>query len=180
MNDLDVMILDRTKAGKALLSKNSKITHAVSIFDASTFAGYRPNAKPAAGFYWFKGKKLACQFDDVTREDTGYVACTDEHVQALIDFGNVLRKDLEKQACNLLVHCHAGISRSTASAFTILCIVYGAGREEEAIKKVFDVRPIAYPNERLVAIADRLLGRNGVMVATVQPYLNRIKDTYQW
>jgi predicted protein tyrosine phosphatase len=68
----------------------------------------------------------------------------------------------------MVVHCYAGISRSTAGAFIAACALNPA-REERAIAR--DLRrasPTATPNIRLVMLADRLLGRNGRMVSAIE------------
>lgn len=65
---------------------------------------------------------------------------------------------------NVYVHCAAGVSRSTASAFTLWCIHLGKGKEREALRRVVEDRTIAYPNSRIVRFADELLGRDGRMI----------------
>jgi predicted protein tyrosine phosphatase len=67
-----------------------------------------------------------------------------------------------------VVHCYAGISRSTAGAFITACAL-NPHRDEAGIAwSMRRASPIAMPNRRLVALADRLLGRNGRMVAAVE------------
>jgi predicted protein tyrosine phosphatase len=68
----------------------------------------------------------------------------------------------------LLIHCWAGISRSMASAFTILCDRLGPGREWEIAQAMRLRAPHAYPNRLLVRHADDALGRGGMMVAAVE------------
>ena len=64
----------------------------------------------------------------------------------------------------LLIHCWAGISRSMASAFTILCDRLGPGREIEIARAMRERAPHAQPNRLLVRHADDALGRGGRMV----------------
>jgi predicted protein tyrosine phosphatase len=64
----------------------------------------------------------------------------------------------------LLIHCWAGISRSMASAFTILCDRLGPGREIEIARAMRQRAPHAQPNRLLVSHADEALGRGGRMV----------------
>jgi predicted protein tyrosine phosphatase len=64
-----------------------------------------------------------------------------------------------------LIHCAAGISRSTAAGLILLALRTGPGREEQAYEHLFRVRPRAVPNRRMVWMADHLLGRNGALVS---------------
>ncbi len=63
----------------------------------------------------------------------------------------------------MLIHCWAGISRSTASAFITACVHNPKADEEEISWAIRDASPTASPNVRLVDHADALLGRGGRM-----------------
>ncbi len=64
----------------------------------------------------------------------------------------------------LVVHCYAGISRSTASAFATVCAL-NPHRDEMAIARLIrDASPIAAPNRLIVSLADKALGREGRML----------------
>lgn len=67
------------------------------------------------------------------------------------------------RAAPLLIHCWAGISRSTASAFITACLHNPQTDEHEIAAAIRAASPTASPNRRLVAHADALLGRNGRM-----------------
>lgn len=67
----------------------------------------------------------------------------------------------------LLIHCWAGISRSMASAFTILCDRLGPDREIEIARAMRQRAPHAQPNRLLVSHADDALGRKGKMIAAL-------------
>jgi predicted protein tyrosine phosphatase len=67
----------------------------------------------------------------------------------------------------LLIHCWAGISRSMASAFTILCDRLGPDREIEIARAIRQRAPHAQPNRLLVSHADDALGRGGRMLAAL-------------
>ena len=68
----------------------------------------------------------------------------------------------------LLIHCWAGISRSTASAFITACVHNPKADEEEIALAIRNASITASPNRRLVAHADALLGRNGRMNRAVE------------
>jgi predicted protein tyrosine phosphatase len=106
---------------------------------------------------------LVLRMDDISLPAEGYTAPDDEHVSALITFVRAWDRRTP-----MVVHCYAGISRSTAGAFVSVCAL-NPGRDEELLAR--DLRrlsPTATPNLRIVRIADRLLGRNGRMVAAVE------------
>ncbi len=64
----------------------------------------------------------------------------------------------------MVIHCWAGISRSMASAFTILCDRLGPNREIQIARAMRQRAPHAQPNRLLVQHADDVLGRGGRMV----------------
>ena len=63
----------------------------------------------------------------------------------------------------MVVHCYAGISRSTAAAYIGLCALRPDLDEFLLAERLRRAAPSATPNARLVAAADRLLGRRGRM-----------------
>jgi len=68
----------------------------------------------------------------------------------------------------MLVHCWAGVSRSTAAAFVIACERSAPGKESEIARVMREAAPHATPNRRIVALADGMLGRQGRMVQAVE------------
>jgi predicted protein tyrosine phosphatase len=68
----------------------------------------------------------------------------------------------------MVIHCYAGISRSTASAYAAACAL-SPGRDEMAIaQEMRRASRTAMPNSLIVSLADRLLGRQGRMIAGIQ------------
>jgi predicted protein tyrosine phosphatase len=105
---------------------------------------------------------LVLGVDDISVPMDGYVIPCDEHVRRLIDFARGWDR---RQP--MVVHCYAGISRSTAGAYVAACAL-NPRREEWAIAHALRrASPTATPNTRIVALADRLLGRDGRMVAAI-------------
>jgi predicted protein tyrosine phosphatase len=68
----------------------------------------------------------------------------------------------------MVVHCYAGISRSTASAYAGVCALNPRRSEESIALALRRASPTATPNIRIVSLADRLLGRDGRMVAAIE------------
>ncbi|MGH7246599.1 MAG: tyrosine phosphatase family protein, partial [Pseudomonadota bacterium] len=65
-------------------------------------------------------------------------------------------------------HCYMGISRSTASAFVSVCALNPQRDEQNIARALRHASPTATPNIRIVALADRLLGRQGRMIAAIE------------
>ena len=108
------------------------------------------------------------RFDDVVAEFPGFVACSEADVRRILALGERMRA-AGARARHLLVHCHAGISRSTAAA-AVLMAQFNAGRETEAFLRILDLRPHAWPNTRIVEFADRLLERDGALLDGLVAY----------
>jgi predicted protein tyrosine phosphatase len=106
---------------------------------------------------------LILTMDDISVPMDGYTIPCDEHVTALVTF--VRGWDRAKP---LVLHCYAGISRSTAGAYIAACAL-SPRRDEWAIaRELRRVSATATPNTRLVLLADRVLGREGRMVAAIE------------
>jgi predicted protein tyrosine phosphatase len=67
----------------------------------------------------------------------------------------------------MVVHCYAGISRSTAGAYVAACALNPSRNELTIAQELRRLSATASPNLRIVAIADRMLGRSGRMVAAI-------------
>jgi predicted protein tyrosine phosphatase len=68
----------------------------------------------------------------------------------------------------MVVHCWAGISRSTAAAFVSVCALKPERDEREIAWAIRHASPTATPNMRIVTFADAMLGRGGRMVAAIE------------
>ncbi|MGH6683631.1 MAG: tyrosine phosphatase family protein [Pseudolabrys sp.] len=106
---------------------------------------------------------LVLAVDDITAPAEGYTAPGQEHVKRLIDF--VGKWD---RAAPMVVHCYAGISRSTAAAYTAACAINPQRDEQQIAWDIRRASRTAYPNQRIVSIADRLLKRDGRMIRAIE------------
>jgi predicted protein tyrosine phosphatase len=102
---------------------------------------------------------LKVSMDDITEELEGFTAPSEGHIEQVLNF--VRNWD---RSAPLVVHCYAGISRSTASAFAAACALNPHRDETEIARKIRAASPIAAPNRRIVGLADRALGREGRML----------------
>jgi predicted protein tyrosine phosphatase len=102
---------------------------------------------------------LKVSMDDITQEMDGFLAPSQEHIERVLNF--VRNWD---RSAPLVVHCYAGISRSTASAFAAACMLNPHRNEIEIAKQIRARSPIASPNRLIVTLADKALGRDGRML----------------
>jgi predicted protein tyrosine phosphatase len=108
-------------------------------------------------------RHLFIGMSDITTPMQGHVAPDAAHVDTLLSFVRAWDRKAP-----MLIHCWAGVSRSTAAAFVSACALR-PDRDEAAIAhEIRLVSPTATPNERLVAMADDHLGRGGRMVDAVR------------
>ncbi len=146
----------------------SGISDVLSILDPAqpeppAFAGYAPH------------RRTTLRFDDVVLPAEGYTLPGAGDVRGILDFGD--RLAARDDAGHLLVHCYAGVSRSTAAA-AILMAQRNPGREEQAFMALLEIRPRAWPNSRMVVLADAMLGRRGAMRAGLDAYYRAALKRY--
>src|SRR5262245_38286920 len=108
-------------------------------------------------------RHLVLGMDDICEPLDGYVCPAEEHVTDLLDFVHGWNR-----GARLVMDCYAGISRSTAGAFITACALNPQRDEGTIAWSMRRASRIAMPNRRLVALADRMLARNGRMVAAVE------------
>jgi predicted protein tyrosine phosphatase len=102
---------------------------------------------------------LMISMDDISEPADGLVTPSGEHIDRVLAFV----RDWDRQA-PLVVHCYAGISRSTASAFAAACALNPHRDEMMIARQMRRASPTAFPNRLIVSLADRALGRNGRML----------------
>lgn len=100
---------------------------------------------------------------DIAEAQEGMVLPGEVHVRKLLDFARSW--DLAKP---MVIHCYAGISRSTASAYIVAAALSPARDEFELAATLRRLSPTASPNPLLIALADGILGRQGRMVEAVR------------
>lgn len=115
--------------------------------------------------------------NDIVTPMDGYVAPGDVHVVQLLGFVDGWWR-AHGQATPIVMHCWAGISRSTAAAFIAACAVNPGDDETAIAAELRRLSPAATPNLRLVAIADRMLRRDGRMVAAIEA-IGRGRDAFE-
>lgn len=136
------------------IARENKPSHVVSLLDPGT-------PFPALGYDC--DRHLCLEIHDIEAEMDGLDACCGGRMRRILDFVGAWDRDLP-----ILIHCYAGISRSTATAFITAC-AHNPGQDEEEIALALRAAsPTASPNRRFIALADATLGRNGRMTRAIE------------
>lgn len=141
------------------------VSHVLSILDPGW------PVPPAFGTFG-EHERLELRFHDVILETPDRIAPEPGHVAELLRFGRDLRAEPPASA-HLLVHCHAGISRSTAAMTLILAQALPHVPAAEIVAEVLRIRGKAWPNIRMIGFGDAMLGRGGELLAAVP-------ELYRW
>ena len=131
------------------------VSHLVTLINGETPVPTPPSIDP--------DRHLRLAMNDICEPAAGLVLPCKEHVADLVKFA----LDWDRKA-PLLIHCWAGISRSTAAAFISLCALNPEADECDLARALRLASPTAYPNRQLVALGDEALARTGRMVAAVE------------
>jgi predicted protein tyrosine phosphatase len=110
---------------------------------------------------------------DIVDPMDGHILPAATHVERLLAFV----RDWDRST-PLVIHCWAGISRSTAAAYISLCALLPETDEVELARRLRTAAPSATPNARLVSLADDHLDRNGRMVSAIAG-IGRGVDAYE-
>jgi predicted protein tyrosine phosphatase len=109
-------------------------------------------------------RHLFLGMSDIVAPLEGHILPEAHHIEKLLAFFDDWGRE---RAQPLVVHCWAGISRSTAAAFIAACMLEPQTPEEAWARQIRERSPTATPNARLVALADQVLGRRGRMVEAI-------------
>ena len=145
--------------------QDAAVTHVLSILDPGypdpvDFSVYPPH------------QRLTLRFDDILDPQPGMALPQHEHIEQLLDFGRGLTLDGDPLR-HLLIHCHAGVSRSTASMVTLLAEARPDADEDSLFAEIRAIRPQAWPNSLMVGMADEILGRGGRLSAALRRHYGK-------
>src|SRR5215469_10437901 len=121
-----------------------QVSHVLSILDPE-------QPEPEAFGAYGEHARLVLKFYDVIEEKPGGQAPQPEHVAQILEFGRDILHDPESPR-HLLVHCHAGISRSSASMTLLLAQAQPLLSAPEVLEQVLHIRPKAWPNLRILEL----------------------------
>ncbi|NIX76990.1 tyrosine phosphatase family protein [Microvirga terricola] len=143
------------------------VTHVLSILDPEhpdpdAFQAYDPH------------HRTILRFNDIIDPRPGMLMPEPEHVQAVLQFGEAMaQRGGERVDGHLLVHCHMGISRSTAAMVTLMAQANPGESEDRLLERLAEIRPQAWPNSVMIQFADDLLSRGGRLSAALRRHYGR-------
>jgi predicted protein tyrosine phosphatase len=136
-----------------------QVSHVLSILDPE-------QPEPEAFGAYGEHARLELKFHDIIEDTPGFQAPQQEHVSKILAFGRDLLSDPENLR-HLLVHCHAGISRSTASMTLLLAQAQPNLPASDVLAQVLHIRDKAWPNIRILEMGEKELGREGEFTSAV-------------
>lgn len=128
--------------------------HLVTLINRQTMLETPAGIEPA--------NHLKLALNDIVVPQEGMVHPSETHVEDLIRFAWAWNRQGP-----LVVHCWAGVSRSTAAAFITLCALNPAVPEQWLARRLREASATACPNQLLVQLADNMLGRRGRMMSAI-------------
>ncbi len=150
MSKLYVCSLSRLEATVAATGAS----HVATLINAGTPVPRPPTVRPE--------NHLFLGFNDIVEPTEGLVPVSSADIARFLDFVRTWDR-----ANPMVIHCWAGVSRSTAGAYVAACALMPHRDEAELALEIRRRSPSATPNARLVALADGVLGRGGRMRAAI-------------
>lgn len=144
-----------------------EVTHVLSVLDPDraeieTFGTYGAH------------HRVTLRFHDIIDPRPGQIMPAPEHVAEILRFGQDLRETATGRASgHLLVHCHMGISRSTAAMLMLMAQADPEEDEDGLFARLSEIRPQAWPNSVMIGFADEQLGRNGRLTQALRRHYGR-------
>jgi len=152
-------------------ARDTPISHVLSMLDPG-------RADPPVLSAYAPHQRTLLRFHDIIATAPGRVMPQPEHVDAILTFGSRFRAQQDPEApSHLLVHCHMGVSRSTAAMLSLMAQANPDESGESLFARLVAIRPQAWPNSQMIGFADEQLGRKGdLKAALARHYARQIKE----
>lgn len=143
------------------------VTHVLSILDPD-------HPDPEAFGAYDRHHRTILRFHDIINPRDGWIMPQPEHVEAVLRFGDDVTQGRDALTeGHLLVHCHMGVSRSTAAMLTLMAQTNPGEDEDRLFERLAEIRSQAWPNSLMIAFADDMLSRNGRLVEALKRHYGR-------
>jgi len=146
-----------------IVSSLSRAPDLVSQHGASHVVSLLGPETPHRDFGLTEHRHLKLSFHDIIQPADGFSAPRAADAERLVGFLGTWDR-----GAPMLIHCWAGISRSTAAAYTAMCLFRPKADEEELAFELRSASPSATPNRLIVSFTDSLLGRQGRMLRAIE------------
>jgi predicted protein tyrosine phosphatase len=148
--------------------RERRVTDVLSLLD--------PGApEPSAFDAYNEHHRVTLRFHDILEPQLGMIAPEPKDVEAILKFGRELEgQEPYSGERHLLIHCHMGISRSTAAMAMLLAQAQPGEDEDTIAERLTAIRPKAWPNTRMIAFADEMLSRGGRLTQAARRMHGRI------
>ena len=146
------------------------VTHVLSILDPGW-------PEPESLSRFDINRRLRLRFHDVIESQPGWIAPERWDVELMLAFSRDLGMS---KGAHLLIHCHAGVSRSTAAATLVMAQTCPDRPAAEVLQEIARLRPRAWPNLRILELGDEILGRHGEIVKAAQAHYRRALEREPW
>jgi predicted protein tyrosine phosphatase len=148
--------------------RERRVTDVLSLLDPGT-------PEPSAFDAYNEHHRVTLRFHDILEPQLGMIPPEPTDVEAILKFG----KELEAQETysgerHLLIHCHMGISRSTAAMAMLLAQAHPDEDEDAIAERLTTIRPKAWPNTRMMSFADEMLSRGGRLTQAARKMHGRL------
>ncbi len=143
------------------------VTHVLSLLD--------PEYPELEVFHSYaRHHRTTLRFHDIIATAPGRVMPQPEHVEAILKFGSEFQAQQDPEgSSHLLVHCHMGVSRSTAAMLSLMAQANPDESGESLFARLAVIRPQAWPNSQMIGFADEQLGRKGELNAALARHYGR-------
>lgn len=147
--------------------RERNVTHVLSLLDPEL-----PELEAFATYA--RHRRTTLRFHDIIAAAPDRVMPRPDHVEAILAFGADFQAQQDADApSHLLVHCHMGISRSTAAMLTLMAQADPGEAGEALFARLVAIRPQAWPNSQMIGFADEQLGRKGDLTAALARHYGR-------
>lgn len=147
--------------------RTRKVTHVLSLVD--------PDLPELDAFQTFeRHHRVTLRFHDIINAADNHTMPTPDHMSAILQFGSEFLATQNPEApSHLLVHCHMGVSRSTAAMVSLMAQANQDETAESLFTRLVAIRPQAWPNSQMIGFADEQLGRKGELTAALRRHYGR-------
>ena len=140
------------------------VTDVLTILDPDT-------PDPPAFAAWSAHRRKILRFHDEIEPRPEIMLPQPMHIDAILAYGRAMESHPGDK--HLLVHCHMGMSRSTAAMAMLLAQAEPDVEADAIFARVLAIRARSWPNSLMVKLADEALGREGALILAMRKTYGR-------